>query len=97
MEHAALLTALGIPSGLIAVRHLTPYAEARELAVAETGDDGKQHLMIPIAAEAWKRMKSAAAGDGISLLIVSAFRSVERQAEIIRRKLANGQMLNMAT
>ncbi|MDP2370951.1 D-alanyl-D-alanine carboxypeptidase family protein, partial [Rhodoferax sp.] len=31
--------------------------------------------------------------DGIDLFIVSAFRSVERQAEIVRRKLASGQSL----
>ncbi|MDA8108313.1 MAG: thiamine pyrophosphate-dependent enzyme [Betaproteobacteria bacterium] len=78
MEHAALLTALGIPSGLIAARHLTPCAEARELAVAETGDDGKEHLMIPIAAEAWKRMKSAAAGDGSLMMHVQELETIRR-------------------
>jgi len=38
-------------------------------------------------------MKSGAARDGIGLSIVSAYRSVERQAEIVRRKLAAGQSL----
>ena len=93
MQHAALLEALGISPTLIAARGLSPCQEAQQLIVAETGDDGKQHLLIPTAAEAWKHMKDAATADGISLFIVSAFRSVDRQAEIIRRKLSTGQAL----
>jgi D-alanyl-D-alanine carboxypeptidase len=38
-------------------------------------------------------MKSAAAADDVTLLPLSAFRSVARQARIIRRKLAAGQTI----
>lgn len=93
MQHAALLEALGISPELIAARGLSPCEEARQLAIAETADDGKQHLLVPAAAEAWMHMKGAATADGISLFIVSAFRSVDRQAQIIRRKLSAGQAL----
>ena len=38
-------------------------------------------------------MKSAATKDGITLLLVSAFRSVAYQKQIIQRKLAAGQSI----
>jgi zinc D-Ala-D-Ala carboxypeptidase len=38
-------------------------------------------------------LSSAAAEDGIALMLVSAFRSPERQAEIVRAKLASGRSL----
>ncbi len=47
--------------------------------------------MTPRAAAAWRRMQAAAAEDGVTLLALSAFRSVARQSTIIRRKLARGQ------
>ncbi len=45
------------------------------------------------AAEAWMSMQSAARHDGINLIVVSGFRSVRRQQEIIRRKVDAGQQL----
>jgi D-alanyl-D-alanine carboxypeptidase len=39
---------------------------------------------------AWKRMKEAARAEGIHLYIVSAFRSIARQLEIIEGKRKNG-------
>ena len=39
-------------------------------------------------------MRAAALADGIVLELVSAFRSIERQAELIRRKLDNGRTLD---
>lgn len=87
------LTALGISSGLITARGLREYEEATTLEVAEVGADGRQHLLIPVAAEAWRRLKAAALVDGMDLFIVSAFRSVDRQAEIVRRKLEAGAAL----
>lgn len=93
MQHGALLKTLGISEALIEARGLSPCDEAQQLTVAETGEDGTVHLLAPVAADAWKRMKAAAAADGISLFIISAFRSIDRQAEIIRRKLGVGENL----
>ena len=45
------------------------------------------------AALAWTHLAAAARGEGIVLLPISGFRSVTRQTEIIRRKLAEGQSL----
>jgi len=86
----SLFEELGISPELISARALLPHAEARELVVAERGDDGREHLLVPAAAAAWKRLGAAARADGVELRIASAFRSVERQAEIVREKLQGG-------
>lgn len=86
----ALNNELGILSEFITSRGLPDCAEATDLEVAEVGPDGKTHLLTPAAADAWRRLKAAALSDGISLFVVSAFRSIDRQAEIVRRKLASG-------
>jgi D-alanyl-D-alanine carboxypeptidase len=87
------LLALGISSELIASRGLQKCEEAKFLEIAETGIDGRDHLLIPVAAEAWRQLKRAAEEDGINLYIVSAFRSVDRQADIVRRKLETGVVI----
>ena len=86
----SVLLELGIAPEVIVARNLPECAEASELEVAEIGVDGREYLLIPAAVSAWKNMKAAALADGIELNVVSAFRSVERQAEIVRRKLAAG-------
>ncbi|MBI3140608.1 MAG: M15 family metallopeptidase [Rhodocyclales bacterium] len=89
----AIANELGIPGILLAARGLRECEEAESLVVAETGADGKDHLLVAAAAEAWRMLKAAALRDGVSLLIVSAFRSIERQAEIVRRKLDAGETI----
>jgi D-alanyl-D-alanine carboxypeptidase len=84
------LAALGISSELIAARGLRECEEATTLEVAEVGADGRDHLLVPSAAEAWRGIKAAALANGVDLFIVSAFRSIDRQAEIVRRKLESG-------
>ncbi|MFA6051109.1 MAG: M15 family metallopeptidase [Methylobacter sp.] len=84
------LSALGISSELITARGLRECEEATALEVAEVGADGRDHLLVPLAAEAWRYLKAAALVDGIDLFIVSAFRSIDRQTEIVRRKLETG-------
>lgn len=82
------LEALGIQNELIERKRLPFYVEARELVIAETDECNREHLLVPEAAQAWWAMKDAAQEDGVVLELVSAFRSVERQIEIIRAKLA---------
>ncbi|HJV79844.1 M15 family metallopeptidase [Noviherbaspirillum sp.] len=81
------LDALGIPGELIARKRLPFYVEASELVIAETDESNREYLLVPEAAQAWWAMKDAAQEDGVVLEVVSAFRSVERQIEIIRAKL----------
>ena len=37
--------------------------------------------------KAWKKMKKNALNDGIELVLVSAFRSIKRQQELLREKV----------
>lgn len=91
---AATLKDLAIPTALITQRALEICCEPQELVIAETGADGREHLLIPVAEKAWRRLSSTAKADGVALHIVSAFRSIDRQAEIVRRKLELGLSLD---
>lgn len=87
------LERLGISATLLDARGLHPFAEAERLEVVQTDADGRRHSLTPEAASAWQRMYRAARKDDVILLVVSAFRSVERQIRIVRRKLDAGQTL----
>jgi D-alanyl-D-alanine carboxypeptidase len=89
----SLLASLQISPDTLAARGLVLHPEATALEVAETGEDGREHLLTPAAAEAWRALSTAARSDGVALRIVSAFRSIERQAEIVRAKLQRGLSL----
>src|SRR3979490_1709473 len=84
----AVLASLEISADLIAARSLVLHPEAQELVVAEIGEDGREYLLTPAAAAKWREMSAAALTDGVVIRIGSAFRSVDRQTEIIRAKLA---------
>jgi D-alanyl-D-alanine carboxypeptidase len=82
------LARLGIPMSWIADHGLPFYSLADELIVGETDAQGRDYLLTPAAAAAWKLMKEAASQDGLILEIVSSFRTIERQIEIIENKIA---------
>jgi zinc D-Ala-D-Ala carboxypeptidase len=92
-QGVAFTTELGITHEYIGQRGLLQCPEATELVSVGLCRDGREHFLTPLAAQAWLGMRTAAATDGVELLIVSAFRSVARQAEIVRRKLDAGQHL----
>jgi D-alanyl-D-alanine carboxypeptidase len=81
---------LGIPAGVTAARGLPLCPEANDLVISEIDESGKEHLLTPDAAAAWHTLRDEAGQDGIKLEIISAFRSFDRQVEIIRRKLSEG-------
>jgi len=81
---------LGISRASLLARGLCEYREAGQLELTETGNDGKAHFLIPEAARAWRELKNAALNDQIILFIVSGYRSIGRQEEIIRKKLSCG-------
>lgn len=93
-ELAALNALLGIDVQTLAARGLTPFAEADTLVVAERNAAGREFELTPAAAAAWQAMRDAASADGVTLLLVSAFRSIARQHEIVAAKLARGQSLD---
>jgi D-alanyl-D-alanine carboxypeptidase len=84
------LSMLGISMELIAQKGLQFHPEAEKLVVAEIDEHGKEYLLIPEAANAWHQLKKAAAQDAIIVEIVSAFRGIDRQIDIIRAKLDRG-------
>jgi D-alanyl-D-alanine carboxypeptidase len=87
----ALHAALGIDPAMCARRGLVLHEEATLLAPVGLGTDGRDKLLTPAAAAAWLALRAAARSDGIELLLISAFRSADYQAALIRRKLAAGQ------
>ncbi len=88
--------ALGITRETLRLRGLQRHEEATDLVLADVGAHGREFLLIPAASMAWQAMKAAAAADGITLWLESAYRSVARQAEILQAKLAGGQSLDEA-
>ncbi len=92
---ARLAHALGIPPDYATARNLTPQLEApRLVSIGRAPDDGKIVRLAPRAAVAWKKMREAAARDGIVLLPLSGFRSVVRQISLIRQRLASGRSID---
>lgn len=64
--------------------------EATELVAVGLDVFGREQRLAPEVAMAWAAMREAAAREGVRLLLVSGFRSVARQREILERKLATG-------
>jgi D-alanyl-D-alanine carboxypeptidase len=86
----SLLDACNITADMVGMRFLAFQPDAEELVTAEIDESGREHLLAPPAAKAWREMREAALREGIPIRIASAFRSIERQAEIVRAKLARG-------
>ncbi|MGD8690058.1 MAG: D-alanyl-D-alanine carboxypeptidase family protein [Gammaproteobacteria bacterium] len=89
----ALHEALAIPPALGMRRGLPPQREAGELV--DVGPDmfGRPQRLAPAAAQAWQLMQAGAGEAGIELQLVSAFRSIDYQCEVIRRKLRAGRTI----
>ena len=70
---------------------LMPRCEvAAEVAVAGLDPSGREVCLAPVAANAWRTMSAASEGVGVQLVLLSGFRSLERQSEIVARKLEAG-------
>jgi zinc D-Ala-D-Ala carboxypeptidase len=91
MINSELFADLGIPIDYGRDPRRPGYAEAQELEDVEPNILGRMQRLVPETARAWRQMKTAALADGIELLLVSGFRSVSYQVELIRKKLAAGQ------
>lgn len=68
--------------------------EAQHLVVSEPDYLDREQRMTPATLECWTKMKTAAAQDQVMLYIVSAFRSVEYQRNLIQAKLDKGQLID---
>jgi zinc D-Ala-D-Ala carboxypeptidase len=85
-----ILRELGIPEEYGSARGLALQTVATELVAVEKDIFGRAQSLSPAAADLWKEMKRAATEDGMELLLVSAFRSLDYQKELILRKLTRG-------
>jgi D-alanyl-D-alanine carboxypeptidase len=85
---------LGIPDeyGQDGTRPL--FEEATELEEVGPNLVGRMQRLTPGTARQWAAMQAAARADGVLLLIVSGFRSIEYQARLIRKKINAGQQVS---
>jgi D-alanyl-D-alanine carboxypeptidase len=84
------LNSLGIPYALVAERNLPLFHDAGELVVIGNSSSGSPYYLTPEAGNAWFGMRDAAESDGVILTVVSAFRSFQRQYEIVKSKIEKG-------
>tara|TARA_R100001377_G_scaffold71742_1_gene47424 strand:+ start:2782 stop:3339 length:558 start_codon:yes stop_codon:yes gene_type:complete len=89
----ALHAQLSIPVTYAAETGLPMYPEPAELVATELDFYGREQRLTPQAFAAWRSMQESALSDGISLLLLSAYRSVDYQCQILRRKIEAGQSL----
>lgn len=83
--------ALNIPLNYGISRGLRLQKDADELTDIGLDCWQRPQQMLPRAAAAWSLMQHSASNDNVSLLAVSAFRSIAYQTRLIERKLAAGQ------
>lgn len=94
MATTDILAELGIPAEYGVSPPLPRYDEARELESVGPSIVGREQRLAPGTAHDWRAMTEAAFDDGVELFIVSGFRSVADQIDLIRRKLASGRAID---
>jgi len=85
---------LGIPADYGRGDGPPAYDEATELVDVGENLVGRMQRLTPAAAGRWRAMANAARAEGVTLLLVSGFRSIEYQAGLIRNKIEKGQQIN---
>lgn len=81
---------MGIPAGYAAEHQLEICEECLETVSIGNDIFGRDQQLLSAAASAWHGMRDEAASQGVQLQVVSAFRSIDYQADIIRAKLDAG-------
>ena len=63
--------------------------------LVDAGEDmfGRPQKMTVSTCKSWQVMRQAAAADGVELKLVSAFRSIDYQCDVIRGKLDEGRTI----
>jgi D-alanyl-D-alanine carboxypeptidase len=87
---AGVCSQLGIPEDYGLKRRLSLQQECSHPVSIGPDVFEREQFMLHGAAKAWRQMQKAAAQENIQLLVVSAFRPVDYQAGIVKRKLDNG-------
>tara|TARA_B100001093_G_C26849537_1_gene1024452 strand:- start:1958 stop:2512 length:555 start_codon:yes stop_codon:yes gene_type:complete len=84
---------LGIPDDYGKSGAKPSYVEANDLVEVEPNLVGYMQRLTPDTAKSWLEMKNKAKDDGVILILVSGFRSIEYQANLIRKKIKSGQSI----
>lgn len=66
------------------------FMDATELISVGRDYYGRDAFLHPLAAQAWLGLVAASNQNGVNLLLISAFRSIERQKQIIQKKKDRG-------
>jgi zinc D-Ala-D-Ala carboxypeptidase len=92
---ARILADLGIPSSYATDTHMPLQVEAEDEDLVSVGKDiyGRERQLARDAADRWADLQAAAGTEGVTLLLVSAFRSLDHQRQIFQRKLESGEPL----
>ena len=85
---------LGIPDDYGAGGAPPMFPEASDLIEVGPNLVGRMQRLTPLAADRWSSMQAEAMNNGIRLLLVSGFRSVDYQAKLIRKKINAGQVID---
>jgi len=93
-EIVALCKQLGIPANYAAQHKFALQPECTHLVSIGRDVLGREQRLSPAAARGWFDMQAVAASVDTQLQAVSAFRSVDYQTSIIKRKLVAGQCLD---
>lgn len=96
-EHPQLMNDWHLPPPPLDYLARMPRVEETDELVS-VGPDylGRDAFLTPGAAMAWSMLQQAALRDNVELLLISAFRSVQRQAELLKAKLDKGMTLDQA-
>ncbi len=78
---------------IISTRKIPLFSEATNLVLADI-HNGREFFLTKEAALNWSNMKEYAFKEDVDIFLVSAFRSIERQYEIILTKINKGQSIN---
>lgn len=89
-EVRALHAKLGISEDYQEVSGLPLCRPSAELVATELDFFDRPQQLAPAAFEAWTKMKESAQGQGIQLVLISAYRSLDYQTALIEKKLAKG-------
>ena len=85
---------LGIPEDYGLDGSKPVFEEATDLVEVGLNLVGRMQRLTHETARQWSAMQGAAADEGVTLLIVSGYRSIDYQARLIRKKINAGQSVN---
>lgn len=93
-RHNERLKNLGITDVDIDACRLPAYEEATDLINCGKDLFGRPLRMTDITLQNWQHMFASAKRSNITLQIVSAYRSIDYQCDLIQRKLASGRSID---